>query len=404
MNDLKLAPDELIPHVAAVVIKAQASCPPARVQNKVCRFISPSDIATLEKSKKKEAIEAEEMLLSFRGIVKAQGLKPADQTRFLGQLDTVTVRFLLGKPMELTVKTLQEVAVHFMTQLQKITGHECAKISVSAASSSNAVPNLVEFDNSGKAVGAKRLTLKQRGFIEGTPVTDEEDNILVVRRIDIDGSVVVCRSSTVDIEEGTVVSFDDFLSKYNKTKSEVKDMNDWQKNTPSNTDAYQETLSKCRIQLAAAMLANKFGTPNVRIQLKPHKSVFVEDNVSSGKLVLVPETTRISAGSDIPVGGYRCKVKDTTGKQYALLPLFSNIFAVPAWCIRTSEDEEEANMDVQHKKVSVTAASESNNVEVPVLVNNCALKKGAELIVHRPAPEKKGTKRHMALSTEAPPH
>ena len=82
-----------------------------------------------------------------------------------------------------------------------------------------------------------------------------------------------------------------------------------------------------------------------------------------------------TAASDSPVCGYRCKVKDTTGKQYALLPLFSNIFAVPAWCIRTSEDEEEANMDVQHKKVSVTAASESNNVEVPVLVNKCALKK-----------------------------
>ena len=288
-----------------------------------------------------------------------------------------------------------------MKELQKITGHEFAETSVSAASSTP-VPNFVEFDNAGKAVGAKRLTLKQRGFIEGTPVADEEGQILVVRSIDIDGSVVVCRSSTVDIEEGTVVSFDEFLSKYNKTKSEVEGMEGWQENTPSNTDAYHETLSKSRIQLAVAMLATKFPPPNLRVQLTPQKRVFVEDNFLSGKLVLVPKATRISAAStdsDTPVGGYRCR--------YIIRghPVRLN-FAVPLWYIFPSEDEEEANMEVQHKKVSVTAgwlkASESNVVEVPVLVNKRALYMGDELIVHRPAPtHKKGVKRHLALSTEA---
>ena len=296
-----------------------------------------------------------------------------------------------------------------MKELQKITGHEFAETSVSAASSTP-VPNFVEFDNAGKAVGAKRLTLKQRGFIEGTPVADEEGQILVVRSIDIDGSVVVCRSSTVDIEEGTVVSFDEFLSKYNKTKSEVEGMEGWQENTPSNTDAYHETLSKSRIQLAVAMLATKFPPPNLRVQLKPQTHVFAEGDFLPGNLVLVPETTRISAAStdsDTPIGGYRCKVQGAAGKEYMLLPLLSENLAVPLSYILTSEDEEEANMEVQRKNVSVTAgwlnASESNVVEVPVLVNKRAVYKGDELIVHRPAPiHNKGVKRHLALSTEAP--
>ena len=68
--------------------------------------------------------EAEEMLRSFRGIVKAENVKPADQTKFFGQLDAVTGRRLLSKPMELKFKMLQDIAVHFMSEVGKLVGKD----------------------------------------------------------------------------------------------------------------------------------------------------------------------------------------------------------------------------------------------------------------------------------------
>jgi len=413
LNDFRLGPDELFPYLVTAVIKTQASCPVQRVQNKICLFLSSSDIATLEKGKKPDALEAEEMLRSFRSIAQAEGVKAADQTKFLGQLDTVTVRHLLNKPMELNFKKLQDIAVHFMKELGKLVGKDLSAHSAcsNTASSSKAVPNLVQFDATGKAVGAKRLTLQNKGFVVDTPVADQDGQIGVVKKIDIDGSVIVCRSSSDDAADGVTVHFDEFLAKYTKTKSEIEHMQGWRQNTPMSTESYQEAITKSRIQIGLAILGQKFEPPNLRIQIKPCKSLFVEAKFACGKVVLVPETTRINAGpkgSEAPVGGYLCKIKDTTQKAYCLVPLFSKTFAVPIWCIKTTGDETEANMEVQYKKVSVSniasksTSSDSTEFQLPVLVNTVALEEGQELIVYRPASsgKAKAVKRHLAFSDE----
>ena len=48
LNDFRLGLGELFLYLVIAVIKTQASCPAQRVQNKICRFLSPSDIATFE--------------------------------------------------------------------------------------------------------------------------------------------------------------------------------------------------------------------------------------------------------------------------------------------------------------------------------------------------------------------
>lgn len=45
--DLKLTPAEMAPYMAVALVKAQASCPASKVQNKVCKFISVGDISAL---------------------------------------------------------------------------------------------------------------------------------------------------------------------------------------------------------------------------------------------------------------------------------------------------------------------------------------------------------------------
>ena len=51
--DLKLTPGEMAPYMAVALVKAQASCPENKVQNKVCKFISVGDITALAGPQKK---------------------------------------------------------------------------------------------------------------------------------------------------------------------------------------------------------------------------------------------------------------------------------------------------------------------------------------------------------------
>ena len=117
--------------------------------------------------------------------------------------------------------------------------------------------------------------------------------------------------------------------------------------------------------------------------------MFINANFACGKVAFVPETTRINAGlkgSEAPVGGYLCKVTDPTQKAYCLVPLFSKTFAAPIWCVKTTEDKDEANMEVQYKHVSVSNISADwNEIRLSVLVNTVALEEGKELIIYRPA-------------------
>jgi len=62
LAELRLGPDELCPFFVSAVLKAQATCPPNKVCSRVCRFITGSDIAALQGSKKQMMLRAEALI------------------------------------------------------------------------------------------------------------------------------------------------------------------------------------------------------------------------------------------------------------------------------------------------------------------------------------------------------
>jgi len=91
--DLKLAPSEIAPHMAIAIIKAQGSCPEAKVSNKICRFISNGDIAALAGAKKAVLLAAEALLRESRSLVKAFEIPSSVAAKPLSRLDTLAARF-----------------------------------------------------------------------------------------------------------------------------------------------------------------------------------------------------------------------------------------------------------------------------------------------------------------------
>lgn len=414
--DLKLGPNELVPYFASALIKTQATCPENKVSNRVCAFLRPQDIQSVERSKKPEVLRAELVLRLFRDIGKAHHLNAADSTRIFGKLDTSMVRHVLKKPMSEKFDSIEDVARSCVQELEAKVGHQVEHPwSVLAAPTAlleptAAIPNFVQFDEHGNAVGAQRLTLQHKGFGAGVVVIDKDGKQGTIGSISAQGLVRVqmqkrgCDAMNIDVQ------YDDFLSSYQVCKAVSECFTDWEECMPRNNLVYLEAVVKAHIQVCVAMLGEHAPTPKIYIQLKPNRAVFADGNYPTGKLQLVPETSRIStvaSESDAPSGAFKCNVSEETGKDFYLMPSFSTTFAAPAWAVRTSAQRDAANLDITMKKVNVKIShakgkDKSIDVEIPLIVNTKHIKKDEELILYRDVPKKtsSATAHHMTFQSD----
>lgn len=177
LADLKLGPDELAPFFVCGVLKAQASCPQAKVCSKVCRFVSASDINALQSGRKGLMLQAEAILKKARELIAAADVDSHAATKFCGRLDTMIVRYVLGKPMVEKFDSMEAIARSFFAELKTDVENpwpEPASGSGASQQASTVAPNLVEFDATGQVVAAKRLALLKQGFVESTVVQNDK--------------------------------------------------------------------------------------------------------------------------------------------------------------------------------------------------------------------------------------
>ena len=181
LNDLKLDAADACPFFVIAVVKAQASCHPSKVQNRVCRYISNSDIASLAGNRKGAMLEAEKILRRCRQLV-AEVPDQSHILKCLSRLDTLMARFVLTK--EAKFASAAEIGASFVCEVNAGISPvhrpivspfgDCAKddrSSSSAPTSSQVVgSNIVEYNAEGVAVGVDRLTLHSAGTIDDTCV------------------------------------------------------------------------------------------------------------------------------------------------------------------------------------------------------------------------------------------
>lgn len=203
-------------------------------------------------------------------------------------------------------------------------------------------------------------------------------------------------------------TFDEFLAGHSMAKAPVELFEGWPKHRPSSAPQYVEAVAKAQILASLAAMGGSVPMPQLRIQAKPMRSVFATIGYATGKLVLVPETSRIGAGAES--GGLQAKIEEeptidgsSSTVVYHLLPMISPKFACPAWAVRTTDTPADANMEVTMKrmKLSVGFSQKSNSsigAEIPVLVNSCPIKPDQELLIYRaPVAKTKTLKRDLSL-------
>ena len=173
--DLKLQPSELCPWFATAVLKAQGACPASKVSNSICRYIAGGEINTLQSTKKDAMLNAESILRACRAIVNQHTIDVSIVTKCLGRLDTLMVRFVLKKDDKFT--SCEQIGDNFINELndtiaknrlsvQPVVSPWLAGASSRSAQSGvakGAIPNLVQYDTTGKALGGEQLALQAAG-------------------------------------------------------------------------------------------------------------------------------------------------------------------------------------------------------------------------------------------------
>ena len=393
VGELRFGPDELVPHFATAIIKTQATGP--KTLNRVCCFLSSSDIASIEKEPRKPLVlEAEGLMRDFRKTTAEAKLSDADSTKILGKLDTTIVRFVMKKTMVDKFDNLTEIANRFAQEVEDISKIKVPRswaptpLPQTEAAGSADVPNFVQFE-AGVAQGARKLSLSHSGFKVGTHVVSHEHVEGVIASISDDGQVNIKRD-----KDSVQVAYADFVEQWKMNKSPTEVLENWQAQALTANPSYQESIAKAHLLSALGLLSVQAGLPQVKVQIKPSRGVFLQSALTKGKsakLNLVPETQRIvmvKKGVEGPVGGVKCSVSSAVDVDAYLMPLVSSTSIVPFWHCRQSENPADATMALIHKKVILVGVCGDTRVEtevtVPVLQNGVALKAGAELVVYRP--------------------
>ena len=88
---LRLPPEKFMPHFVTAVVKAQATCPPSKVQQGICKYITQNDIATIAGKRLSACWEAEQLIRAGRDAVKSVNptkLNRKQTIKIVGALET----------------------------------------------------------------------------------------------------------------------------------------------------------------------------------------------------------------------------------------------------------------------------------------------------------------------------
>lgn len=252
-----------------------------------------------------------------------------------------------------------------------------------------------------------------QGFNIGKTAKHRNGSLATIVDIDDKGKVVLAElGADGSAGEPSAVQYEEFCNNYSPSTAVIEVIAGWLDKRPSSQQAYKEYTAKAAITLAMRRMSEiATWEDSLRLHAKPTRMVTATSNIPKGKLLTVPETMKmmmIEPTAVVPTGGLGVQLpKAVCDKVLVLMPHFASDFIVPAWAIRTTEDETKSNIEIVHKAVLIEVGSgkgkdkgkETSAIEIriPILTNSKPIGKDDELLMYRPLVEKKAAlKRGLA--------
>ena len=406
---LKLNAEDHCPYFICAVLKAQASCPENKVQQKLCRFITQGDVSSIQNRRLQTVLKAEEMLRNCRIILGNLPARPPRNTvtKLLGVLDCQVVRFVFEKSKD--YRSLEDICHRFICDLQAAlsangiaetianpfaaTSSASVGSSMSSSEKQKPIANFIEYEH-GTAVNINALVLNQNGYFVGTKVMHDDGAIAVIQSINNQGMV--------KLDNGISCDLNSFMDTYKVTnKSTTVQLTTWKSANESDSWALNNKIAMMQLGLAALdSVSTKDG---ICVQVKP-KGVWTKRFFKKGSLKLTPLSSKIVAASA------KASAASIVTQDMAICPQLSterDDVIIPAWYVLTTCDQEAANIEIKYQKadlnVAVGKGSLASGFQVPMLVNSKDVDADTELLMYHEAENQKDTiKRKLgAVVTES---
>ena len=392
--NLKLATNSYCPNVITAVLETQANCHKSCVHSGICQFITNSEIGTLSGAAKQSMMDAEKIMHVVWKIAKVVNAEIPKNTFLLimGDFDTAVARLVLGKSMPPHIRSVEAAAGIALKKLSELVPAlsidnpweekiEPETIEAVVSSAAAVLDGVFQYNEEGQVEGINKLELISKGYEAGVTVK-RDGNLYTIDKINDDGEVYV-RAMNAD---GTLTKkvlkspIADFLTRYSKTteKREMLQIN------PSNMHHSKHdtvlNVARASIFVEAAHLHAKFA-PDVTIKTQPERSVYVNKSYAAGSLKLVLAPLTVSSikeskdGNGVPHGAFIVKGHSSKSKLYVTAQASTEDIVPAAW-VKTSQSKGDANVQVEHIKHT------NSSIEIPILTNLKALKKGDELVRH----------------------
>ena len=232
----------------------------------------------------------------------------------------------------------------------------------------------VEYGPSGAPLGLGKVVVANAGFQVGMNVKRKDDTnsqivISCIVGIDDDGvatlanytkdggiehTIVAGASGDMHYKKCYTLSMGDFLDAYAVTQHKIQLLEGYPDNrsvTSGVTVAkyLQSVFETALFRLDHAAITNM---PAHRIQAKPHRSVFMEEGVVKGGLIMVPASTRIAELSDDKRAGVQGRLTCAAFRKarFSISPLVSTECVAAYWCVKTvcNPDDKKAREHVDY--------------------------------------------------------
>jgi len=400
---LEFRPDELPPHFIIATLVAHASCPDAFVIDDIARFITTSEVAGIARSPTKElVIEANKIIHNSKQLVISNNIDSSVASHMLVGLCKDLVMLTL-KPKLSKFATFAEIVGKFAASMVAMGGS--AEIVDSAATDGDGaaieVPNIAQYDSTGRPIAAFRTTVLARGFAEGCSVyrfTAIDQSQSKIISIGSDGKVTLVPfahdGAPASDEMRYSVAFEEFLGNFKVAKKKYEPA-PWPENSTRKSEQYTNITLKSMVVIALHDLDKSSADPNVRVQAQPRPAVFATATIASKELLMVPATMALSAEDDSKKRATFCCKITGSDQLFNLMPQKTKECAAPCWYVRASDDADEANVTIKNVNMYMSRASDTKTgrgkvhvISIPCLTNNKKIEIGDEIVMFKEAEEK----------------
>ena len=389
-------------HILALLIwailKTQYRCPPSKIVQRECCFISSADLSTLPKKNLKQALDADAILTTSRKLAIQAGSALTETARIkaFGLLDTNLVRVLLNKQKDSAnvYNTMEEAACDFFDNLVESApdaalGDNPWSSNRKASSSSSsqppttklnnpAVPDMRAYTAAGDVIpiDGKRI-LQEHRFDVGSIVCRKKESSIKLEIVTL-GNPVEIKDAAGKLEQ---IDLPDFFKNFMKYEEEFVDLTGG--HASDKHEAFQINVVKSKVCLALDALSKQVGNMDLAMQLKPSKKLTAVSEFKPEECILVPCTSNVLAikdGQDRPTTAIPVDIKSEALQDMsfclASMPMSLNKEAkanlnVPFWAVKSTAKIDEANMYSTSVPVSISLKVDKNiqhdTIHVPVL-------------------------------------